>query len=371
MKIPPFLIERFFARYEFSAPFLLCASDIEGLKQRELLAWADAETRALWEDLKLGYTETLGHPLLRAEIASLYQGVRLEEVVVANPEELIFLFANAVLGPGDHAVAVWPAYQSLYEVARSTGAEVSLLRLSHDTGWRLDLDALRQAVRPNTRAIIINFPHNPTGALITRAEQDELIRIARARGAYLFSDEVYRLLEHDPADRLPPAVERYEKAVSLGAMSKAFAMGGLRIGWVATRDAAVFDRMVELKDYTSICAPAPSELLALMALRAKDRVLERNGAIVRANLARVDRFFADFTDRFEWVRPKAGSTGFPRLRSGQAIEDFAKELVDREGVMLLPGSVYEYPGNHFRLGLGRLNLPEAVDRLERFVRAKG
>jgi aspartate/methionine/tyrosine aminotransferase len=154
-------------------------------------------------------------------------------------------------------------------------------------------------------------------------------------------------------------------------MSKAFAMGGLRIGWVATHDRAVFDRMVELKDYTSICASAPSELLALMALRAKDRVLSRNRRIVKSNLARMDRFFADFADRFEWVRPTAGSTGFPRLRSGESIEDFATRLVERKGVMLLPGSVYEYPGTHFRLGLGRLNLPEAVDRLEHFVRSNG
>lgn len=371
MRIPPFKLERFFSKYEFTVPYLLCASDVEAMGLQELLALADDEARKLWRDLTLGYTDTPGHPLLRAEIARLYRGLGEGEVLVANPEELIFLFANAALGPGDHVVAVWPAYQSLYEVARATGAEVTLLKLSAETGWRLDLDALRAAARPGTKAIIINFPHNPTGALLTPAEQDAVVEIARSAGAWLFSDEVYRFLELEPRDRLPPAVERYEKAVSLGAMSKAFALAGLRVGWVASRDAELLQRMTELKDYTSICSSAPSELLAVVGLRAREQVLARNLGLVRDNLARVEHFFADFADRFEWVPPKAGSVAFPRLRGAEPIEAFAQALVEREGVMLLPGSVYDYQGNHFRLGLGRRNLPEALERLERFVRARG
>jgi len=370
MHLPPFAIERFFARHEFSAPYLLCASDLEAFGQQDLLAMADQECLALWQGLKLGYTETLGHPLLRTEIASLYPGVRSDEVLVANPEEAIFLFAQAVLGPGDHAVAIWPAFQSLHEVARSTGAEVSLVKLSHDQKWALDLETLRSAVRPNTRALIINFPHNPTGALLSPDGLEAVIGIAREAEAYLFSDEVYRLLEYDAATRLPAAVSRYERAVSLSAMSKAFGMGGLRIGWVVTHASEVLQRMVELKDYTSICSSAPSEVLALMGLRARERVLARNLGLLRENLARVDRLFEEFSDTFEWVRPKAGSIGFPRLLTGESPERFAQELVEREGVMLLPGSVYGYPDPHFRLGLGRRNLPEAVERLERFVRAR-
>jgi aspartate/methionine/tyrosine aminotransferase len=371
MHLPDFELERFFARWEFSVAHNLCASDVEGYPMAELLGRADAEARGLWEGLALGYTEAPGHPLLRAEIASLYEGVEPERVLTfAGAEEAIFVFMNVALGAGDHVVVTWPAYQSLHEVARGVGAEVDLLPLD-PAGWTLDPDRLRSLVRPTTRAIVLNFPHNPTGALPGREVFDEVVRIAEEAGAWLFSDEVYRFLEHDPADRLPAAVERSARGVSLGVMSKAFAMAGLRIGWVATRDAALLQRMAAYKDYTSICNGAPSEVLALIALRSREAVLARSLGIVRANLARLDRFLADHAETFTWVRPRAGSTGFPRLLTGEPIERFAAELVRQEGVLLLPGPRFGHPGDHFRIGLGRTDLPQALERLGRFLREEG
>jgi aspartate/methionine/tyrosine aminotransferase len=371
MRLPDFELERFFARWEFSVEHNLCASDVEGFPMAELLRRADPEARALWDGLALGYTEAPGHPLLRAEIASLYQGVDPDEVLTfAGAEEAIFVFMNVALEPGDHVVATWPAYQSLHEVARAVGAEVDLLPLDPD-GWSLDPDRLRALVRPTTRAVVVNVPHNPTGALPSHEVFEEVVAIADGAGAWLFSDEVYRFLEHDPADRLPAAVERSARAVSLGVMSKSFAMAGLRIGWVASHDRALLERVAAFKDYTTICNSAPSEILALIALRSREAVLERSLGIVRANLERLDRFFADHASAFSWVRPRAGSTGFPRLLSGGPIERFAAELLREEGVLLLPGPRFGYPGDHFRIGLGRLDLPVALERLERFARGRG
>src|SRR5512132_1891340 len=146
MQIRPFALERYFAEHEFSAEFLLCSSDVEPYALRELLALADGETRALWEGLTLGYTETAGHPLLRAEIAGLYPGLEADDVLVfAGAQEAIFAFAQTALGPDDHAVVVTPAYQSLHEVARAAGTEVSTVELEHDSGWALDLDDVRRA----------------------------------------------------------------------------------------------------------------------------------------------------------------------------------------------------------------------------------
>ena len=170
-------------------------------------------------------------------------------------------------------------------------------------------------------------------------------RHARARGIHLLVDEVYRGLEFDEADRLPAGADTFERGISLGVMSKSFAMAGLRIGWLATHDRDLLARCAAFKDYTTICSSAPSEILALIGLRARDRVLARSRAIVAANLDRLDGFFEDWADRFTWVRPRGGSIGFPRLTvPGVRIDDWAAELVEAEGVLLLPGSQFGHPG---------------------------
>jgi aspartate/methionine/tyrosine aminotransferase len=370
VRIPDFALERYFARWEFAVDHLLCASDVQGYPLAELLALADPETRAMWDGLTLGYTESTGHPLLRAEIAALYDGVEPDDVLVfAGAEEGIFCLANVLLGPGDHAIVTWPGYQSLYEVGRATGADVTLHELREDAGWALDIDRLRGQVTAATRLIVVNAPHNPTGMLPDRATFDALVGLAEEAGTHLLLDEVYRFLEFDPAQRLPAGADATERGISLGVMSKSFAMAGLRIGWLATRDRELLARCAAFKDYTTICSSAPSEVLALIGLRARDTVLGRSRDIVGANLARLDAFFEDWADRFAWVRPRAGSVGFPRLTvPGVTIDDWAAGLVEAEGVLLLPGSQFGYGGNHFRLGFGRTDLSDALGRLEEHAR---
>src|SRR5829696_5600669 len=175
MRIPEFALERFFARYEFAVQHLLCASDVEGWRMSELVALADDETAELWADLRLGYTEAPGHPLLRAEIASLYETIEPDDVLVfAGAEEAIFCLSNVLLGPGDHAVVTWPGYQSSYDVGRAAGADVTLHELREADGWSLDPERLIEALQANTRLVVVNAPHNPTGMVPTRAEWSRL-----------------------------------------------------------------------------------------------------------------------------------------------------------------------------------------------------
>jgi aspartate/methionine/tyrosine aminotransferase len=371
MRIADFALERYFARWEFAVEHLLCASDVQGVPMRELVALADDETRELWDGLALGYTESTGHPLLRREIATLYEGLDLDDVLVfAGAEEAIFCLMNVLAGPGDHVVATWPGYQSLYEVARAAGADVTLHELHETDAWALDVDRLLAALTPATRLVVVNAPHNPTGMLPTADEWAALTGALEERGVHLLADEVYRFLEIDEADRLPTGAQAFERGVSLGVMSKSFAMAGLRIGWLATRDRDLLARCMSVKDYTTICSSAPSEILALIGLRARDRVIARSRGIVAAGLGRLDGFFDDWGDRFEWVRPRAGSVGYPRLTvPGVRIDDWAAGLVEAEGVLLLPGSQFGHPGNHFRIGFGRTDLPEALAGLERYAAA--
>ena len=369
MRIADFALERYFAQWEFHVRHVLCASDLEALSLTELLSLADASTRDMWDNLRLGYTESLGHPLLRTEIAQLYQTVAPDEVITfAGAEEGIFLAMHASLAAGDHIVVLWPAYQSLYEVARSIGARVSLVPLD-PSSWEFDPEALLAAVRPNTKLVVVNFPHSPTGAL---ASQDALIYLTtrlEQRGIILFSDEVYRGLELDEDRRLPAAVDLAGKTLSLGVLSKTYALAGLRIGWIATHDPKLREELARLKDYTTICGSAPSELLGVIALRAKEYVVARSRGIIAGNMPLLDAFFARQSERFSWVPPRAGSVAFPRLRTeaAGAIEQFCDELVEKTGVLLLPGSRFEHTGNHFRIGFGRADMQAALERLEEFA----
>jgi aspartate/methionine/tyrosine aminotransferase len=370
MQLEPFKLERYFARYEFNARYLLSSSDCESLAIQDLLA-LEPEAPELLARHWLGYTESQGAPPLRREICRLYSTIQPHQVLVhSGAEEAIFLFMHGVLQAGDHVIVHWPCYQSLVEVARGIGCQVTLWQAREGNRWAPDLDELKRELRPHTRAVVINTPHNPTGYLMDPQVWQEVHRLVRENGSILFSDEVYRESEHDAADRLPAACDVNDEAVSLGVMSKTYGLPGLRIGWIATHNAELFSRMAGLKDYTTICNSAPSELLAELALRHRESLVQRNLGIIHANLAILDEFLARHEEQFAWVRPHAGPIAFPRLM-GEDVETFCHQLVTQASVMLVPGPVFDDDDNHFRLGFGRRNLPEAVARLEEFLRALG
>jgi len=372
VRIADFALERYFARWEFAVDHVLGASDVEGWSMAELLELADDEARSMWDGLRLGYTESTGHPLLRREIAALYESLEADDILVfAGAEEAVFCLMSTSLGAGDHVIVTWPGYQSLYEVARAAGAQVSLHALREEDGWSLDVDRLVRSFRAETRMVVVNAPHNPTGMLPSVEAWRRLESACADAGIRLVADEVYRFLEHDAAETLPAGADLDGRAVSLGVMSKSFAMAGLRIGWLATRDRAVLDRCARMKDYTTICSSAPSEVLALIGLRARERVLARSRDIVAANLAVLDEFFARRADSFTWVRPRGGSIGFPRLvaggQAGSSADRFAAQLIESTGVLILPSSTFGFGDSHFRIGLGRTDLPVAIEKLEAFL----
>ena len=366
MNLPPFKLERYFARYEFKTEFLLCSSDCESMSIADLLT-LEADAKEKFQEVWLGYTESQGSPMLRKEISKLYETITPENILVhTGAEEAIYLFMFAAFKKGDHVIVHSPGYQSLAEVARAAGCDVSPWRAREENGWALDLDELRHLMRTNTKAIIINTPNNPTGYLMSRDDYSMLNKYVQEKNLLLFSDEVYRESEYDPTDRLPAACDVGEHAVSLGVTSKTYGLAGLRIGWIATRNKRIYGAMAALKDYTTICNSAPSEFLAEVAMRNRQKLAQRNLDIIRTNLLLIDDLFARHADLFSWIRPNAGSMAFPRLLKGD-IENFCDDLVKKAGVLLLPGSMYDYSRNHFRLGLGRKNLPEAVERLEEYL----
>jgi aspartate/methionine/tyrosine aminotransferase len=369
MELAPFKLERYFAQYEFNVKYLLCSSDCESVSVGDLLGFEPGAEEG-FKNLRLGYTESSGAPTLRNEISKIYTSVQPEQVLVhSGAEEAIFLFMHAVLQPGDHLIVHWPCYQSLIEVARSIGCEVTRWEARRETKWMPDLDELKRSLRSNTRAIIVNTPHNPTGTLMTKTDFEALNALSQQNQIILFSDEVYRELEYNPAERLPAACDINPSAMSLGVMSKTYGLAGLRIGWAATHNSQVQNRMAALKDYTTICSSAPSEYLSELALRHRSKIAGRNLKIIHENLSLLEPFFTAHADRFEWERPKAGPIAFPRLM-GEDVEKFCHQLVSNAGVLLLPGTLYDHPGNHFRLGFARKNMPQALAELEKFLETR-
>ncbi len=373
MIIPPFKLEQYFRDREFTLPYHLSSSDCEPVLVKELLARAHPILASAYKEMSLGYTESQGHPVLREKISRMYDTVIPDEILTVVPEEGIYIAMRALLNPGDNVIVTCPGYQSLYTIAEMCGCTVTKWFPRTDQGWHFDPDDLAHLVRENTKMIVVNFPHNPTGALPTKEEFTSIVEVARAYRAILFSDEMYRGLEFDPNNGLPlpAACDTYENAVSLTGFSKVFGLAGLRLGWLATKNREYMGRLVGYKDFTTICGSAPSELLGIMALEDATWLIECNKKIIRENLDTLRRFLdEEYPDIFSWTEPKAGSVCFPRFSGNHtgfsSVEGVCNDL-ESAGVMLVPGSMFEYPGNYFRIGLGRESFLQALDRFRDYL----
>jgi aspartate/methionine/tyrosine aminotransferase len=368
MKIPNFKLEEFWKKYEFSSPYLLCCSDAETWTLQELLELADEDSKKRWHSLTLGYTESPGHPILRQEIAHLYDSLKADEILtLAGAEEGIYCTMRVLIEPGDHVIFIDPCYQSLVTLPQTFGGETTAIQLQFENQWKLDLEEVKKAFRPNTKLLILNYPHNPTGTLLERKVLDGLIQLARRNGAYIFCDEVYRYMEVDEAQRMPSIADIYEKGISLNVMTKSFGLAGLRIGWLATHDHHFLKEIGSYKLYTSICNSAPSEVLAIMALRAKDAILKRNRNIMLKNLEILDEFMQKNRTHLTWNRPQSGTMAVLKLLLPLSIEAFAENLVRTEGVLIMPGTVFDLSGNFFRIGFGKKNMKEILQKFESYL----
>ena len=368
MQITPFRIEEYMGKHEFSALYLLSSSDAESVAIEEILSLEPGAHDAFLKHW-CGYTESPGAPWLREVLATIYKTIHSDQlVVVSAAEEAIFLFYHALLTPQDHAIVETPCYESALTLPKSIGASVSEWRRKPEDGWAHDLAALEAMIRPNTRALYINTPHNPTGLLMAEEIFRRVLQIAAKHNIYVFSDEVYRELEHDPTSRLPAACDLYDRAISLGSVSKTYGLPGLRLAWLASYDKTFLQKIISLKHYTTICASAPSEFLTALAFRHRQKFIDRNLRIVSHNLKLLGEFFDRHNELFEWTRPNAATIGFARFKPQQDVFEWCESLVRDAGVLLLPGTVYDEP-RHIRFGYGRKNMPESLAQFEAYLKS--
>jgi aspartate/methionine/tyrosine aminotransferase len=328
----------------------------------ELLALADIDPADL-QQVWLGYTESQGHPNLRAAVAQTYQHVSPDQVVILTaPEEGIYLAMRVLLEPGDEVVVLAPAYESLRNVAEHIvgGDNVKLWWMQPAEGhWRLDLDHLASLVTPRTKVVIVNFPHNPTGYLPAETEFRAILEIAGRHGAWIFCDEMYRGLELAGRPTLPSAADLVEHAFVLAGLSKVHGLPGLRSGWLVIKEPAARQQFIAWKHYTTICPAAPSEYLALAGLKAQTQLIARNRAIIQQNLAAAEPFFARHPNLFLWRPPQAGSVALTGLNQPSATA-YCHQLAESAGILLLPSAYLGYDDHHIRFGFGRLTFPAAL-----------
>jgi aspartate/methionine/tyrosine aminotransferase len=357
MKIEPFSLERWMTRHETRVRYDLAESGIHPLCVDDLLGWLPAAERgaalAGLLEMRLGYSEACGTLALRTLIAATYAGCEPDQVLVTTGAiEANFLVFNVLLSAGDHVIAPHPAYQQLYSVPRALGCEISLWEVGPATGYRYDVAALERLMRPSTRLVVVNTPHNPTGAMLAPEELRRVYALAESVGATVLCDEAYRWLAMPGGDPFaPPMFEHGPLGVSVGTLSKPFGLPGLRIGWLAG-SRQVVDACWGMRDYLSLSPGKLSDALAQLALRLRERVLERNAGIIAANLAATERWLARHSDLLSWTPPRGGLVALLRYQLDLSSAELADLLATAYGVMLAPGAAFGYE-HHLRIGLGQ------------------
>ena len=372
MNIAHFSTEHFFAQYEFKSPYQLCNSDCETITIEELLKMADVPLEQLG-GLSLGYTETLGLAALREAIAATYQGVKTDDVVMlATPVEGIYLAAHAALNPGDEVIVLAPAYDALINTFEHVVGSANVRRWEfslneNNNRWELDFDQLHSLISPNTKMLVVNFPHNPTGYLPTQEQLNELVKIVDENKLILFCDEMYFDLVHSGTPEVSSAADVTKNAIVLSGLSKTYGLPGLRTGWLVIQNKELHENIVNWKFYTSICASAPSEFLALAAWKVREQLRDRSIAQIEHNLALADSFFGRWPDLFTWRKPMAGSVALVGMNV-PSVMDFAVQLAEKAGVLILPATTLGSNDQHMRIGFGRAAFGEALEKFEEYLK---
>ena len=370
MKIRDFGVEIWMNRYENHCELNLAETCVESLTVAELLDMAGRRDDILAEllPMKLTYGAIEGSDRLRGLIAGLYEKQALENVVVTHGA----IGANALVHetlvePGDRVVSVLPTYQQHYSIPESLGADVHIVKLAEEHGFLPDLAELRRLAVPGTKLICLNNPNNPTGSLMDRDFLLQVVEIARACGAWILCDEVYRGTDQQGGGMTASIADLYEKGISTGSMSKTYSLAGLRLGWIVG-PRALLDAVSIHRDYNTISVGMLDDHFAAIALENRDKILARSHAITRRNLAILAEW-VEGEPLITWVKPRSGTTALLKYDLPLGSEAFCTRLLERTGVMLTPGSAMDMEG-YLRIGYanGEAVLREGLRRMSAFLR---
>ncbi|GAB4055860.1 aminotransferase class I/II-fold pyridoxal phosphate-dependent enzyme [Spirosoma litoris] len=324
------------------------------------------------DDLLLYYGHHRGHPDLLACIASESSALKPEDVLVCGgAATALFIVATTLLSEDDHLVVVRPNYGTNLETPRAINCEMSIIDLTFDERFTLNVDEVQKAIRPTTRLISITNPHNPTGTIIAEDVLNELIELAEVNNCYLLVDETYRYLNFQ-TPLLPYLAEKSKRVISVSSLSKAFGVPGIRIGWIISQDAGLMHKFLAAKEQIMITNSVVDEHIALHILQNQARLLEEAHRHIRTNFAIIKQFFAQ-TAYLDWVEPTAGVVCFPRLKVGYSLnaEAFYQSLYSSYHTLVGPGHWFEQDKIYMRIGFGYPTTEELTTGLQNLERCLG
>lgn len=352
MNFEPFKMAQFSRQWPAGSLQNIHSSNPQPFSWEELEALIDTDLSAQLKKTSLAYESTQGDETLRELICHQFYTNRSaqELVITSGAQEAIFLVMNALLTTGDHAITFSPCFEPLVTVAKNTGAEVTTLSLLADQSWSINWQQLENSFRNNTRLLIINFPHNPTGAQLNAEELQRLIQLCDQHNCWLFSDEVFRGLEHNPINRLPAASDLYAQAISLGVMSKAHALPGIRLGWLCTQNENLLQKLLTIKSHLSICQSSLDAQICKTIIPHSQKIWQRNLAIIKQNKTQLESSIKNHPV-FHWQSPKASATCFVQLNNQSAMT-FTTRMADEHQLLLMPNDMFLSEHQGFRLSLG-------------------
>ena len=354
LHIPPFNLERWFAEFEFVPGMRnLAASGPFAVRTSELLELEGAETTTRYLNLDLDYIENPGSESLRKGVASLYTRLNASDVrITSGASEALFLLIWTLAAPSMNIVIEEPCYGNVPGVAESLGIEVRRLPLSQENDWKPNLEQLSRLVDQKTSLVYLVHPHNPSGSVLSREEMEAIAAITERAGAILVNDEVFRLISLDE-EPLSSIVDVVENAVSIGDMTKPWGLGGLRVGWIASRRYELLDLLSSVRDYSTMCCSAPGSFLAELTLRHSTQIIAPRLAAARKNRKLLTKAITSSNRSLSWKRPVAGYTAFVQMPPHISTTAFCRRLAQEQRILLLPGEVYGSSYERFvRIGFG-------------------
>ncbi len=363
MDMSKFLVDAYFTEHEPQARYMMGSSDPESLSLKEAVP-----DLSQYSDEHLGYALGNGWLPLRKKLAGLYKTVDPDQIIVMNGgEETIYVTMRALLKPGDELLVQMPSYQSLTVIAKEIGCPINEYRPSFEHGWRFDPDGLEEKLTPKTRGLILNYPHNPTGACLTYGEMETIARICREHDLYLISDEAYRFLRIDESCTDASFADLYDRSIVLESFSKTFAAPGLRLGWITVKDPELKNKLLAYRHFTSTCTNLPCQWIAGELLNKQVEIIARNNAIVKKNAALLKLFIERHSDLLSYVPPKGATMAYVRLRNGISASAFCQKLLNETGILIIPSSVLEDSDEYLRVGLCRESFPECLQILNKYL----
>ncbi|MGC2196143.1 MAG: aminotransferase class I/II-fold pyridoxal phosphate-dependent enzyme [Terriglobales bacterium] len=366
MQLKPFLLDAWLDTYEHGIEFNLAASTGPAWTVNDILALADDEVLHRFLNHKLVYGRPAGADSLREAIAEM-QGVPADSVqVVTGASEALVALMWLAAEPGANVIIPLPGFTTFSALPESLGLETRFYGVRRENNFRIDVDEIKRLTDAKTKLILINSPHNPTGATIGDSEMEALHEFTAERGIQLVSDEVYHPIYHGRATR---SAARLPHATVISDLSKAFSIAGVRTGWMVEHDAKRRQQYWTARAYFSICNTTTGEILSEIAIRKRDVVLRKTQEIATRNLKLLNRFMNDHRDVLGWIPPMGGMTAFPWLLSGEDAHPFCQAAAER-GILLAPGDCFDVP-SHFRLGFAAVtqDFPKALDRLAELVKS--